>query len=521
MNKSNYIHDSTVYQFNKEINCKTSNGQKVTLDKFMLFTVGRKLTSSNTKTYIKLLDPIKLGSRNYSLVIVSNNNLKKKSIPDIKLKKIHGLPLGLVTDFLTANNLKSLNFSGKTLKELFFESLEAILGPKLEKIYSWVNESLLFSNFVKKNMNELFDFDKNKSITKLLKLSDIYEDLTRDKVLIMGGIDSDGRPTNIVTKMIINSEGDIIFEDGKPMSQPRDRENYDAVYYKGEVLFSPFSQNSTPSKIIYFDTLTNKHSEISEELLNKMPQKSQADGFYNSSTLSVLDNKIFIISGYWNSHYGFITIDKVYELEEFNDTWNIKSKADLNECSYNSASIEFDKKIFVCGGNDGSLSGVNTNVMYFDPETNIWNKDSDMVRKRESFSLFVYNEELYAVGGDYEGGCTIEKRRKDYNTNSNNEEYINTLNGLNSEENGPWMVIAACNRNGCASALIGSKIFLFGGGNNKSTFDYIDLAVEKKKWASQDDNCKYFNKKSRVMPREINNSIAVFIPGSLLNKRNK
>jgi hypothetical protein len=511
MNKSNYIHDSTIYQFNKEINCKTSNGQKVTLDKFMLFTVGRKLTSSNTKTYIKLLDPIKLGSRNYSLVIVSNNNLKKKSIPDIKLKKIHGLPLGLVTDFLTANNLKSLNFSGKTLKELFFESLEEILGPKLEKIYSWVNESLLFSNFVKKNMNELFDFDKNKSITKLLKLSDIYEDLTRDKVLIMGGIDSDGRPTNIVTKMIINSEGDIIFEDGKPMSQPRDRENYDAVYNQGLVFFSP---NEQEKKLAFFDTLTNKHSEVFEEVI----KFRTIDEFSNSSTLSVLDNKIFILGGYWSSNYGDVTSGKVYELEETQDTWSITKKKDNPAGFRNSASIELEGKIIVCGGlyDNGSL---NNRVWCFDPETNDWERDTVMVRERESFSLFVYKKELYAVGGDY-NGCTIEKR-KNHNTNSNNEEYIKAFSDFNFEKNGPWMVIAACNRKGCASALIGSKIFLFGGGDNKSTFDYIDL--EKKKWASQDDSCKYYNEESRVMPREINNSIAVFIPGilSISNKRNK
>jgi hypothetical protein len=97
---------------------------------------------------------------------------------------------------------------------------------------------------------------------------------------------------------------------------------------------------------------------------------------------------------------------------------------------------------------------------------------------------------LYAVGGDQAGNTTIERRNK---------------------ATQQWQEIADCgqNRFACAAALVGSKVFLFGGIDHKSTFDIFDLHT--KKWASQDDGGAYFAETKRKLPREVYASKAVLI----------
>jgi len=65
-------------------------------------------------------------------------------------------------------------------------------------------------------------------------------------------------------------------------------------------------------------------------------------------------------------------------------------------------------------------------------------------------------------------------------------------------------------RYAATAALVGSKIFVFGGGPPSidffgswynSTFDFFDLKT--KKWASQDVGCAYFDEAKRKMPRQV------------------
>jgi hypothetical protein len=111
-----------------------------------------------------------------------------------------------------------------------------------------------------------------------------------------------------------------------------------------------------------------------------------------------------------------------------------------------------------------------------------------MTKERWFFSLFVFEDELYAVGGD--APTTIEKRNK---------------------ATKQWQLVADCghDRQCCAAALVGSKIFLFGGRDHMSTFDFFDL--DSKKWASQDVGGAYFDEDKRQLPRQINWSKAVLI----------
>ena len=114
-----------------------------------------------------------------------------------------------------------------------------------------------------------------------------------------------------------------------------------------------------------------------------------------------------------------------------------------------------------------------------------------MIKERGIFSLFAFEDELYAVGGDDHGSTTtIEKRNKDTKQ---------------------WQLVADCGqiRLYCAAALVGSKIFLFGGLGHRSTFDFFDL--DSKKWASQDIEGAYFDEDKRQLPRRVEGSKAVLI----------
>ena len=113
-----------------------------------------------------------------------------------------------------------------------------------------------------------------------------------------------------------------------------------------------------------------------------------------------------------------------------------------------------------------------------------------MVKTRHDFSIFVFDDELYAVGGDDFGlNTTIEKRNK---------------------ATQQWEMVADCgqDRFGCVAALVGSNIVLFGGGEHKSTFDIFDLKA--KKWASKTKGT-YKNESARQLPRQVYWSKAVLI----------
>jgi N-acetylneuraminic acid mutarotase len=209
------------------------------------------------------------------------------------------------------------------------------------------------------------------------------------------------------------------------------------------------------------------------------------------TTAAVLDNKLLVIGGYYRIAGQDVFSDIVYELDKHatladQGKWRAHT-ARLNTARCGAAAITFEGKTFVCGGI--GAAGPLRSVESFDPATGAWQIEGDMIKARWSFSLFVYQHELYAVGGDEDGSTTIEKRNKA------------------TEQ---WELVADCgqNRQYCAAALVGSKVFLFGGQDSKSTFDFFDL--DSKKWASKTKGT-YEKKSARQLPRQVYWSKAVLI----------
>ena len=298
-----------------------------------------------------------------------------------------------------------------------------------------------------------------------------YFENNKEEVLIIGG-SFGGKSKNNVTHMIIDNKDNIHFEIKPPLLLASYLQ--DALYHQGNI-YSINRYGSNKTRIEIFNILTQKIDTFTKEFPNNI----------NNSCSVFLNNKLHVISPLCN----------IYTLQETGDYWE---KHDLHTTQNQlfSATISFQSKIFLAGG--VGVRGHINSVQSYDPKVGIWIRESNMVKYRSFFVLFEYKDELYAVGGEnYQESTTIEKRN------------MTTLQ---------WEVIADCgkNRYGCTSALVGSKVFLFGGLENMTTFDYYDL--EKKKWASQDNECAYFSEEKRCLPPKVIFSKAVNITHCTRNK---
>jgi len=168
--------------------------------------------------------------------------------------------------------------------------------------------------------------------------------------------------------------------------------------------------------------------------------------------------------------------------------------ARLNIPRRGAAAIAFHGQIWACGGGVYENSA---SVEVFDPLLGTWRIERDMARPRWNFTLVAFEDEIYAVGGDgreWDGTTSIEKRNKDTQQ---------------------WeLVTDSCqNRGECSAVLVGSKIFLIGGGDAlKNTFDFFDLRT--KTWASQDQSLAggaYYDLERRRMPCSSYSSTSVLI----------
>jgi hypothetical protein len=308
-----------------------------------------------------------------------------------------------------------------------------------------------------------------------------YQD---QEILLMGG-QNGSLFTEKVDKMIIKKNGTICFTDSIPMLGAFI--NNSTIYHKGEIISIGTKKYRDESESIeIFDTLKQKRT------LLKM---KSPENFYRS-TIAIFYDKIFIIGGVRYNNNGIPIFSKlIHELNgDSRETWHAHSTK-LIIGRYSASSIAFQGKLYICGGvaEHNRLSTVEV----FNPLDSTIEIDGNMVKSRINFSLFIYDNEIYAVAGDM-AGCDITIEKRDNFTK--HWKIITVLKGC---------------RYGCGSAIIDSKIFLFGGTdsrgiggkNNKITYDFYDLKT--KLWASQDENSLYFDESSRMLPREMFNSKAV------------
>jgi hypothetical protein len=312
----------------------------------------------------------------------------------------------------------------------------------------------------------------------------VYEHFFANKnqeVLLMGGHNGH-KITNKVIKMIIKQDGSINFESTTSMLQAKRLDS--ALYNNGEVISISTWSPSYKGTLEHLDTLTQKIMQPAEDL----PESCQ------DITAVVLSNKLFIIGGFNtnpDTHQCFPS-NIVYELtEQIGQSGKLRwiaHQAKLNIGRYSAASIIYEDKIFVCGGFDEN-NDFQQSVESFDPSIGTWQLENNMNNGRANFSLFIFEDELYAIGGNYP--TTIEKRNK----KTLIWEFIS-----NSE----------LNRYKCDSILVGSKVFIFGGVYEElNLFDVFDFKTMK--WASLDPVCQYFHNAMRQLPPDFTHYKPVLI----------
>ena len=256
------------------------------------------------------------------------------------------------------------------------------------------------------------------------------------------------------------------------------RSNQSVIYWKGKVY--SIGGNSANS-VEYLDISTQK-AVLLEGVL---------PGNLMTINAVIFNDKLLIMGG--QNH-----TKSVWELNlgKSNSKWTKHSSLNIGRNSSSSAVL--DGKIFLCGGYTKSADKIHY-VKVFDGKR--WTIEKEqMVVDQIIFSLFFYDsgqgQELYAVGGDpdmRQGYTTIQKRGK-------NTKKLTIITALNEK------------RNECASCLVDSKIFLFGGIYDSNTFNYFDLVCMK--WASNDKDCRYYDGEMRKLPRSVIISKAVLITPS-------
>ena len=270
-----------------------------------------------------------------------------------------------------------------------------------------------------------------------------------DEIHLTGGYDNDSCTIiNSVFRILLHKDGKIEFRKGFPLLE--ERMNHSVLYDKGNIISISSNYFSGCGSIEYFDNIAQESTLLEKIIPDKM----------HNICAALLENQIFLFGGAIPYEYGWVYTDKIYVLDS-NHNWTHYSQ--LNIVRISAASIVLDGLFYICGGYSFSNSPLQS-VEVFDPKTKTSIIET-MTKQRIKCSLFIYDGEIYAVGGDVsKESISIEKRNKTTQL---------------------WELVSVLevDRYLCASVLVDSKIYFFGGGydessNNRSTFDVYDIKTD-------------------------------------------
>jgi len=182
----------------------------------------------------------------------------------------------------------------------------------------------------------------------------------------------------------------IRFEQGTPLMN----KTVDAcVYHRGEV----FTANSNPTAT----SLTFERLDTLTQTVTQLIERSPEDLF--KSTMVVYRGKIHLIGGHGEGiDTEYYQSNSVHILNEHASqaalgSWTCMT-ARLNMHRRCAAAIELDGRLYICGG-----FGALNKVEVYDPASNEWKIEGDMVAHRCDFSLFVFQGEVIDVRACREG----------------------------------------------------------------------------------------------------------------------
>ena len=147
--------------------------------------------------------------------------------------------------------------------------------------------------------------------------------------------------------------------------------------------------NSTDAVEVYdpeTDTWTTK---------NKMPEEMLG------LAAVALNGKIYIIGGRIGDSYSGTTLNYTYLYDPDSDSWTRKADMPIS-LAYPTSSV-VDGKIYVIGGATSGYRGLTTVQMY-DPSTDSWTSKADLPRAKVLHTANVHDGKIYVIGGGYAAG---------------------------------------------------------------------------------------------------------------------
>ena len=164
----------------------------------------------------------------------------------------------------------------------------------------------------------------------------------------------------------------------------------------------------------------------------------------------VVDKKVYLFGGVNSTSYDTINV--------FDTETNTISTLDtkLPQATYGMAAVVVDKKVYLFGGVGSSNTTINT-INVFDTETNTISTLSQTVPSRHNMAAAVVDKKVYLFGGMY-----IYNSWSYYDTISVFDTETNTVTTLSQK--------LPSKAGNIASAVIGTKVYLFGGSQQSSGF---------------------------------------------------
>jgi len=286
---------------------------------------------------------------------------------------------------------------------------------------------------------------------------------TSHKILL---IDGDGNKENIhrVDMMIINDDK-ISWQACAPMIKKH--RSYALIYNQGQVL--AISNNEDDSFICdRYDVLSQTTVTLEQEF-----------PIWNLSRFATaeLDGKVFIIGGMFMADELVIS-DRVFCLDMNlgqECTWIELPR--LREPLFDAGATAYQGKIWLADSYTSSID-------VFDPFECIWKENSKLTKIRTSGSigLFVINYDLFAAGA------------------TNSDGLIDTLHMMwiekYNKDTGNWELVCEyldMNRNNCALAACGTKIYFFGGIDDESSIQFNSFDIITNTWTFD------YEKKRQIM----------------------
>ena len=334
---------------------------------------------------------------------------------------------------------------------------------------------------IEKNLEKRFfhlKFEKFSLFNNPIQImSDLRHDF--DELLLIGGYDINHCSSKNIFKLNIR-DNKIIFKNYTPMIKARVFSSL--IFHENQIIVISSDFYTGCGTVEWFDIFSQKWILMNSILPNRL----------HHTTASIFDNKIFVFGGAIKISYGWIHSDKIYVLEKHSQTWNLFSH--LSEARVYASSIFYQDNFYICGGQNRG-NEPQKSVEIFNPITRLIRREN-MNKARINPHLCIYEDELYAIGGEKSNieNLTIEKRDK-----------------ITKK----WEILATLNEDRylCSISLIGSKIYIFGGGYNEENFsnryiwNYYDIL--NKIWASQ-----FLPIKDRIMKESIYGSSSIVKPMS-------